>query len=68
MQLSRSNNPQVILGFFVDAVDAYGGCPRKLRTDCGTENGLAVAAQCYFTDNEQAHVYGTSPHNQQIEG
>ena len=53
LQLSRSNNnPQVILRFFVDAVDACGRCPRKLRTDCGTENGLAAAAQCYFTDSE----------------
>ena len=35
LQLSRSNNnPQVILRFFVDAVDACGGCPRKLRIDC----------------------------------
>ena len=58
LQLSRSNNnPQVILRFFVDAVDACGGCPRKLRTDCWTENGLVAAAQCYFTDNEQAHIY-----------
>ena len=69
LQLSRSNNnPQVILRFFLNAVDACGGCPRKLRSDCGTENGLAAAAQCYFTNNEQAHIYGTSPHNQRIEG
>lgn len=69
LQLSRSNNnPQVILKFYMNAVTAYDGCPRKLRTDYGTENGLAAAAQCFFTDNEQAHIYGTSQHNQRIEG
>ena len=52
----------------MDAVKEYGGCPLKVRTDCGTENGLVAAAQCYFIGNDLAHIYGTSPHNQLIEG
>lgn len=52
----------------------WGGCPLQTRTDCGTENGIIAGAQCYFrTDDdapfsgEQAHVFGSSPHNQRIE-
>ena len=44
-----------------------GGCPLKVRTDWGTENGLVAAAQCFFIGNDLAHIYGTSPHNQRIE-
>ena len=40
----------------------------KLRTDCGTENGVMAAMQCTFQENEEAHKYGSSPANQRIEG
>jgi hypothetical protein len=69
LKVSRSNNnPHVILKMNLDTVRKYGGCPIKVRTDYGTENGLVAAAQYYFTDNEGAHIYGTSQHNQRIEG
>ena len=42
----------------MDAVKEYGGCPLKVRTDCGTENGFVAAAQCYFIGNDLAHIYG----------
>ena len=42
--------------------------PLKGRTDCGAENGLVAAAQCYFIGNDLAHIYGISPHNRRIEG
>ena len=41
--------------------------PLKVRTDCGTENGLVAAAQCFSIGNDLAHVCGSSPHNQPIE-
>lgn len=41
--------------------------PRKLRTDCGTENGIAAAMQSLFHQDEQAHLYGKSTANQRIE-
>ncbi|PFX16160.1 hypothetical protein AWC38_SpisGene19588 [Stylophora pistillata] len=54
-------------------VDGNGGCPILLRTDCGTENGVMAAMQCYFRQNgedafsgERAHKYGSSPANQRI--
>lgn len=52
-----------------------GGCPRIVRSDCGTENVVIAGMQCYFraecTDDhsgEKAHRYGSSPSNQRIEG
>ncbi|XP_046863347.1 uncharacterized protein LOC124457101 [Xenia sp. Carnegie-2017] len=69
LHLTKSNNnPQAILKLFLNLVMSCHGCPKKLRTDLGTENGLVAAAQCYFTNDDQSHVYGTSQHNQRIEG
>lgn len=69
LRLDRTNNnPVVIARYYMDAVKEYGGCPQKLRSDCGTENGLVAAAQCFFIGSDLAHIYGTSPHNQRIEG
>ena len=69
LKVTRSNNnPAVISQFYLEAVEEFAGCPTKVRTDCGTENGLVASMQCYFQDDENAHIYGTSPHNQQIEG
>ena len=46
-----------------------------VRSDCGTENALTAAMQCFFRahDNDEfsganAHRYGSSPSNQRIEG
>ncbi|XP_066014599.1 uncharacterized protein [Pocillopora verrucosa] len=44
------------------------GCPVKLKTDCGTENGVMAAMQCTFQQDVEAHKYGSSPMNQRIEG
>jgi len=48
-------------------VQQIGGYPRRVRTDCGTENNTVAAIQCSATDDTSAHVYGTSPGNQRIE-
>ncbi|PFX34815.1 RNA-directed DNA polymerase from mobile element jockey [Stylophora pistillata] len=69
LKLDRTNNDPVVIGrCYMETVKEYGGCPQKVRTDCGTENGLEAAAQSYFMDKNLAHIYGTSPHNQRIEG
>ena len=69
LRLVRSNNlPETAASNFVDCVDDYGGCPVKLRTDCGTENVLMAAMQCEFRQDVVAHIYGPSPANQRIEG
>ena len=44
---------------YLEVIGEYGGCPRKIRTDCGTENGLIAAAQCYFMDDIEKAYSGT---------
>ena len=46
-----------------------------VRSDCGTENGVIAATQCFFRANatdpytgQKSHVYGSSHANQHIEG
>ena len=45
----RSNNhSEIIAIFYLNCVAGLEGCPVKLRTDCGTENGVMAALQCTF--------------------
>ena len=75
MEVLRSNkDPQVIAELYVSCVKEIGGCPLRVRTDCGTENVVLAGMQCYLrahgTDEfagEKAHIYGSSPSNQRIE-
>ena len=69
LKVDRSNNkPEIPGGFFLDCVQEYGGSPVRVRSDCGTENGIICAMQCHFQENADAHIYGKSPANQRIEG
>lgn len=63
---STNNNPAVIAGYFLDAVNVWGA-PKFLRTDFGTENGTMAAIQSLIHNSEQAHIYGSSTSNQRIE-
>ena len=41
LKVTRSNNhPDIAGNFYLGCVSEVGGCPVKLRTDCGTENEL----------------------------
>ena len=69
-----NNNPEVTAGFFLNCVDELGGCPTLLRTDCGTENVIIVATQCFLRADdddefagEKSHRYGASTTNQRVE-
>ena len=67
--VDRSNNdPRIIGKAYLDAVKQFGGCPLKVRSDLGTENGMVASAQAYFRNDLASHTYGSSPHNQRIEG
>ena len=69
LHVTRSNNdPKRIGKLYLDTVEKLRGCPMRIRTDHGTENGFVAAAQSYFLDDISAHKYGSSPHNQRIEG
>ena len=63
-----NNNPSIPARFFLQSIEEFGDCPLKVRTDCGTENGTIAAMQCEFRRSADAHIYGTSPANQRIEG
>lgn len=68
LQASRTNNdPKVVAQYFVRCVTEYGHSPKLLRTDCGTENGLAAGIQAMFHSSADAHAYGKSTSNQRIE-
>ncbi|PFX14985.1 hypothetical protein AWC38_SpisGene20822 [Stylophora pistillata] len=76
LELVRSNNnPKVTAMLYLDAVETLQSCPRVVRSDCGTENGVIAGMQCYFRADgidefagEKSHQYGSSPSNQRIEG
>ena len=43
LRVAESNNNPLVPGqFYIESVAKYG-CPVKLRTDCGTENGVMTA-------------------------
>lgn len=72
---ANSNDPKIIAGYYIDTVSALGGCPRTIRSDLGTENGVVKEMQTYFIEqvlyeqnsNLPPFLYGTSPTNQRIE-
>lgn len=75
LKVSRTNNdPAVIAGFYLGAVEELDGCPVILRTDTGTENTVIAAVQRYLRCDGQdehagakAYVYGPSHSNERIE-
>ena len=75
LKVGKSNsNPKIIASYFMELVTSLKACPRKVRTDCGTENVLLAAMQCFLRRNHtdelsglRAHCYGTSQQNQRIE-
>nr|XP_023666802.1 uncharacterized protein LOC111843432 [Paramormyrops kingsleyae] len=69
-----NNNPSVIAHNFLSCLRNLGVVPMRLRTDCGTENGIMAAIQCtlrhHHTDyysGMSSHMYGSSTNNQRIE-
>ena len=57
----------MVATFYVDALKKEKKVPSILRTDCGTENGVMAAIQCYLHQNAEAHKFSTSVSNQRIE-
>lgn len=71
---ASNNNPEIIAQYYLNCVSEGGTIPMRLRTDCGTENGIMAAIQCTLrtghTDDyagADSHMYGTSMANQRIE-
>lgn len=64
--LNSNNDPANIGRLFVDAVNVFGA-PRLLRSDCGSENGVAAGMMAYIHQCSSSHMYGKSTSNQRIE-
>jgi len=64
---NTNNDPRVSAGYFTAAVERCGGCPRKIRSDMGTENVYVEQMQIFLRGQQHSYVYGTSHHNQRIE-
>ncbi len=72
--LTSNSDPKLIGGYFVKAVDKLGGCPRRVRADRGTENGIMKDIQTFLRRDhpdgladERSFIYGKSTTNQRIE-
>ena len=69
LEVMRSNNsPDNIATLYLSAIESISGCPVELITDLGTENSMVASIQSFFRENEDAHLYVSSPRNQRIEG
>ena len=62
-----NNNPNIPALFYIETIKELGFCPKLLRTDAGTENGLMASIHCVLCNSLTAHKYGTSVANQRIE-
>ena len=69
VKITKINNDlEIIANFYLESVSDLGGCPVKVRTDCGTENEVMAAMQCTLREDVSAHMFGSSPAIQRIEG
>lgn len=67
LYVTRSNKqPNNVAGYYLRAVEEFGGRPAHLVTDLGTENGIMADVQSFFTDDPSSHRYVPSPQNQRI--
>ena len=49
LEVQRSNkNPRAVAKYFLKCVKASRGCPTRVYTDPGTENGVIAGIQCYL--------------------
>ena len=49
LEVQGSNkNPRLIVRYFLRSVKGAHGCPVRVYTDRGTENGILAAMQCYL--------------------
>ena len=67
-----NKDPEIIAGYFIDAVKEINGCPTILRMDAGSENVTCFRLQQYFRERDgivqgQCCIVGKSTSNQRIE-
>ena len=61
LYVTRSNSwPHNIATYYLEAVEQQGGCPQKLITDLGTENGLMASIHSFLRDDLNSYLPGIS--------
>ncbi|XDV31020.1 hypothetical protein PO909_033797 [Leuciscus waleckii] len=69
---TTSSDPKLIGGYYIEAVERLGGCPRVVRGDLGTENGHVRDFQRFLhtthaDETLDSYLDGASTANQRIE-
>ena len=64
---STNKKPEVVAGYFVDALRKLEGAPQVTRFDDGTENGLMADIHVLLTGGVGTPTFGRSTANQRIE-
>ncbi|KAJ8014721.1 hypothetical protein DPEC_G00018660 [Dallia pectoralis] len=70
---TTSSDPKLIGGYYMEAVEKLGGCPRIVRGDRGTENGHVRDCKRFLHRNihngsaVDSYIEGASTANQRIE-
>ena len=55
--MKSNNDPSVPAKLYLDTVQSLKGCPRIVRSDCGTENVTLAAIQCSLRDNNPTKIF-----------
>ncbi|XP_074653583.1 uncharacterized protein LOC141907741 [Tubulanus polymorphus] len=71
---TTNNDPRVICGYFLEAVESKDGCPSRLRADDGTENPFIQQMQIFLRNDHidryaghHSYLRGKSTANQRME-
>ena len=51
--VKSNNDPSVPAKLYLDTVQSLKGCPRIVRSDCGTKNVTLAAIQCSLRATDQ---------------
>ncbi len=47
-QVAHTNyDPVVVASFYLDAISDCAGCPKRIPSDCGSENVIIARIQCF---------------------
>ncbi|KAH3719823.1 hypothetical protein DPMN_062707 [Dreissena polymorpha] len=71
---TTNSDPKIVANYFMDSVRKKGGCPKRVRTDLGTENVYIEQMQMFLRrdhgdefSGERSFLSGKSTYNQRIE-